>query len=142
MAPADRRAAEGDDAGRRRCPHDGVAFGDHGEVAQRDRLTGDLDHAVDHEHRALGVLGWQGEPGAGLESHVGVEQGRLTGHRGRRPERRADEQAHGDATVADGRELGGTGVLERRLDLLGLVGQRHPRLQTGEHGRRRAGVVG
>ena len=58
------------------------------------------------------------------------------------PNAGADEQPDGHAAVADRRQVGGRGVLERRRDLLGLVRQGDPRLQPGERRRRRPGVVG
>ena len=97
-----------------------------------DRVAGDLDIAVDHQHRPFGVLGREGETGTGIELHVGVEQWRGARHRRGRAEARADEQPDGHAAVTDRRQIGGRGVLERWRDLLGLVGQGDPRLQPGE----------
>ena len=140
VAPPDRRAAERHHPRRGRRPHHGVAGLDDGQVARRrsarrrPRRRRRRPARPARRARGAGRTGCR-RRGARRRGTAARRRGPVTPRRTPFPtSSRID-----DAAVADGRQVVGGGVLERRGVLLGLVGQGHPRLQPGQRRRHRRG---
>ena len=103
-----------------------------GQREQLERYAVEHRFAFDQQDRALIGLGVDRDTRAGFELYIGIDRrGMLGGGRGGAPHT-ARQHARRNPTSLDQRQAGLGDMLERRVDLLLVVGQREPSLHPVE----------